>query len=399
MVRRLLILAVTGSVALAGLAALSAPDASPVLANPRAIELSDSTSTASPEPTTTLPTRGAGGAAAATDRVDLDCVDFATQEEAQAVLDADPADPNNLDPNHDGIACSLLPHAKSAAPDPLDGPARTKRNKRKRDKPTAVPTATATPRKGGKAKPAAALLTCDDFATQADAQQALDADPSDPYGLDPDGNGVACEDLLGGGNDRAAAKSGKNTQRAAASGRAKAKQVGSGKAKRAKAKAASAAEPTPTPVPVSDATPTPDAAKPKNRKTRDKQAADPTPTATPSPAAAASKEARGGGKRRNAAQGVAAATQEPAAPAAKAAPKGRKRVTDSKACGDFQYQEDAQAAYNADPSDPNHLDPDMDGIACSSLPHRDAEVVAVPKTGSLDEPAAVPLVPVIAGSR
>ena len=395
MVRRLLILAVTGSVALAGLAALPAPDAPLVLANQRAVELSDSTPTAA-----ALPTRDAGGAAAATDRVDLDCVDFATQEEAQAVLDADPSDPNNLDPNHDGIACSLLPHAQSAAPDPLDGPAKTKRNKRKRSRPTAVPTTAAKPRKGAKAKPAAAaLLTCDDFATQADAQQALDADPSDPYGLDPDGNGVACEDLLGGGNDHAAAKSGKTTQRAAASGKAKAKQVGSGKAKRAKAKAASAAEPTPTPVPVSDATPTPDAAKPKNRKTRDKLAADPTPTATPSPVAAASKEARGGGKRRNAAQGVAAATQEPAAPAAKAAPKGRKRVTDSKACGDFQYQEDAQAAYNADPSDPNHLDPDMDGIACSSLPHRDAEVVAVPKTGSLDEPAAVPLVPVIAGSR
>lgn len=398
MVRRLLILAVTGSVALAGLAALSAPGASPVLANQRAIELSDSTSTASPEPTTTLPTRGAGGAAAATDRVDLDCVDFATQEEAQAVLDADPSDPNNLDPNHDGIACSLLPHAQSAAPDPLDGPARTKRNKRKRDKPTAVPTATATPRKGGKAKPAATLLTCDDFATQADAQQALDADPSDPYGLDPDGNGVACEDLLGGSSGESAARTGKRHKRAATAGKAKAEQAGSGKAKRAKAKAASAAEPTPTPVPVSDATPTPDAAKSKDRKTRDKQAADLTPTATPSPAAA-SKEARGGGKHRNAAQGDSATTKEPAAPAAKATPKGRKRVMDSKACVDFQYQEDAQAAYNADPSDPFNLDPDMDGIACSSLPHREAEVVAVPKTGSPDEPAAVPLIPVIAGSR
>ena len=394
MVRRLLILAVTGSVALAGLAALPAPDAPLVLASQRAVELSDSTPTAA-----ALPTRDAGGAAAATDRVDLDCVDFATQEEAQAVLDADPSDPNNLDPNHDGIACSLLPHAQSAAPDPLDGPAKTKRNKRKRSRPTAVPTTAAKPRKGAKAKPAAAaLLTCDDFATQADAQQALDADPSDPYGLDPDGNGVACEDLLGGSSGESAARTGKRHKRAATAGKAKAEQAGSGKAKRAKAKAASAAEPTPTPVPVSDATPTPDAAKSKDRKTRDKQAADLTPTATPSPAAA-SKEARGGGKHRNAAQGDSATTKEPAAPAAKATPKGRKRVMDSKACGDFQYQEDAQAAYNADPSDPNHLDPDMDGIACSSLPHRDTDVVAVPKTGSIDEPAAVPLVPVIAGSR
>ncbi|HVL56560.1 MAG TPA: hypothetical protein VM491_08640, partial [Burkholderiaceae bacterium] len=42
---------------------------------------------------------------------DLDCEDFETQEEAQAVLDEDPEDPHNLDPNRDGIACALLPSA------------------------------------------------------------------------------------------------------------------------------------------------------------------------------------------------------------------------------------------------------------------------------------------------
>jgi hypothetical protein len=36
-------------------------------------------------------------------------------------------------------------------------------------------------------------LSCGDFATQADAQAAFDADPSDPYGLDLDLDGVACE--------------------------------------------------------------------------------------------------------------------------------------------------------------------------------------------------------------
>ena len=37
---------------------------------------------------------------------DLDCSDFATQEEAQAVLDQTPgADPNGLDQDKDGIAC------------------------------------------------------------------------------------------------------------------------------------------------------------------------------------------------------------------------------------------------------------------------------------------------------
>ena len=34
---------------------------------------------------------------------------------------------------------------------------------------------------------------CDDYADQAAAQSELVRDPSDPYGLDPDGNGVACD--------------------------------------------------------------------------------------------------------------------------------------------------------------------------------------------------------------
>jgi len=42
-------------------------------------------------------------------------------------------------------------------------------------------------------------LDCDDFATQADAQTELDADPSDPNGLDADSDGIACEENAGGG--------------------------------------------------------------------------------------------------------------------------------------------------------------------------------------------------------
>ncbi len=41
--------------------------------------------------------------------VDLDCVDFATQREAQAVYDQDPSDPNTLDGDDDGEACETLP--------------------------------------------------------------------------------------------------------------------------------------------------------------------------------------------------------------------------------------------------------------------------------------------------
>ncbi len=40
---------------------------------------------------------------------------------------------------------------------------------------------------------------------------------------------------------------------------------------------------------------------------------------------------------------------------------------------DFQFQEDAQAVFDQDPSDPNKLDEDRspdDGIACEALPSR-----------------------------
>ena len=54
-------------------------------------------------------------AATATPLSDLfNCDDFATQADAQAVLDADPSDPNNLDADDDGIACEAEPPAPPA---------------------------------------------------------------------------------------------------------------------------------------------------------------------------------------------------------------------------------------------------------------------------------------------
>lgn len=41
---------------------------------------------------------------------DVDCKDFQYQEEAQAVLDVTPGDPNHLDDDKDGFACETLPH-------------------------------------------------------------------------------------------------------------------------------------------------------------------------------------------------------------------------------------------------------------------------------------------------
>jgi hypothetical protein len=48
------------------------------------------------------------GFAGTAQAADLNCSDFATQQEAQAVFNADPTDPNNLDSDHDGIACESL---------------------------------------------------------------------------------------------------------------------------------------------------------------------------------------------------------------------------------------------------------------------------------------------------
>ncbi|KQW06033.1 hypothetical protein [Streptomyces sp. Root369] len=49
-------------------------------------------------------------------------------------------------------------------------------------------------------------------------------------------------------------------------------------------------------------------------------------------------------------------------------------------CADFVYQEDAQAVFDLDPTDPNRLDEDRgrdDGIACEVLPRRDTAAVNV----------------------
>lgn len=139
---------------------------------------------------------------------DLDCEDFSTQEEAQAVLDDDPGDPNNLDPNQDGIACALLPSAEDASVDFAqdatdtaseetdDRAARKAARQAQREQDAAADgqgtqDAAANNQDAGNA----AALTCDDFFTQEEAQAAFDDDPEGQAALDPDGSGIACPDL------------------------------------------------------------------------------------------------------------------------------------------------------------------------------------------------------------
>ncbi|MEU0948992.1 hypothetical protein ABZ379_40915 [Streptomyces canus] len=66
-------------------------------------------------------------------------------------------------------------------------------------------------------------------------------------------------------------------------------------------------------------------------------------------------------------------------------------------CADFAFQEDAQAEFDLDRTDPDRLDEDQgpdDGIACEALPRRDtAEVsVAMPVT---TPPTTAPVTPLV----
>ena len=95
---------------------------------------------------------------------DLDCADFATKQEAQAELERDPSDPHGLDADDDGIACEELAGGGSSGG-------------------------------GGEID-----LDCADFSTPAEAQRELERNPGDPHNLDADDDGIACEELAGGGN-------------------------------------------------------------------------------------------------------------------------------------------------------------------------------------------------------
>ena len=153
----------------------------------------------------------------------VNCSAFTYQEDAQAALLLNPADPSGLDADHDGVACESLPHRPVIAVTPttpaIVAPTTT----------TPAPTTTTTPvtptsgsavtttgatsttatsstTTGATATtiPAGDTENCPDFATQALAQAFLLADPTDPSGLDADHDGVACEDSFGTQNQQVA---------------------------------------------------------------------------------------------------------------------------------------------------------------------------------------------------
>lgn len=242
----------------------------------------------------TEPSAGAVLQLAQKEKGDLDCEDFQTQEEAQAVLLADPDDPNNLDPNGDGVACALLPLAADLQVNAASNPdAQTDE---------AAADNSGGKKKGGKNNQAEATeqeattttVSCADYATPRQAQKAFDKDPEGLAALDPDGNGTVCEETT-------------TTTEAA---------------------------PTPEPAPEQGGK-----NKNKNKNNQPEESANTTvdqPNVTP---------------------------------------------PEDIDCIDFQFQEEAQAVYDRDPSDPYNLDPNGDGFACSSLPMQ-MPITRVPNTGS-----------------
>ncbi|WP_449485360.1 hypothetical protein [Streptomyces avidinii] len=119
----------------------------------------------------------------------FECVNFAHQADAQAVLRADPSDPNHLD-DGDGVACRGLPAPRDTKPVPRTaqcGPGDTR--SALCPQPDRAFDARYFLRYGNDA------YDCPDFASQADAQAVLRFAPTDPNHLDGEGKGIACPDL------------------------------------------------------------------------------------------------------------------------------------------------------------------------------------------------------------
>ncbi|MFE7512567.1 hypothetical protein [Streptomyces sp. NPDC057540] len=128
----------------------------------------------------------------------FECGNFASQADAQAVLRADPGDPNRLDEGG-GVACRGL-----AAPRDTEPVLRTRKF-------TCGPDATRSalcpqPKRAFDARwflrYGNDAYDCSDLASQADAQAVLRFEPGDPNRLDEDRNGIACPDLPGPKDDK-----------------------------------------------------------------------------------------------------------------------------------------------------------------------------------------------------
>ena len=134
---------------------------------------------------------GAGAALAAGADIH-NCGDFEYQEDAQDVHDADTSDPNRLDDDDDDVAREDLPPRPAHTELGLDGEA-TPSSSSSSSSSASHSSADSSPVDTVDTVVSSADRDCDDFSTQAEAEDALDADPSDPERLDADDDGEACE--------------------------------------------------------------------------------------------------------------------------------------------------------------------------------------------------------------
>ena len=127
---------------------------------------------------------------------DRDCSDFSSQSEAQQALDGTVGDPERLDSDGDGIACETLGSATGSPNDPQPDNVVSIDDE---DDSDSVPAATTTgDTNAGRDRSPEATSTglvplaataardrdCPDFASRAEAQQALDSSVGDPERLD-----------------------------------------------------------------------------------------------------------------------------------------------------------------------------------------------------------------------
>ena len=122
------------------------------------------------------------------------CAGFGTQEDAQAAYDEDPAGLAHLDADSNGIACEEL-LASDVQTEPAAGtePDQERRRNRRNQEEESAPTEVVID------EPETVRIRedfdCVDFEFQEEAQKVYDDDRSDPYNLDPSGDGVACSSL------------------------------------------------------------------------------------------------------------------------------------------------------------------------------------------------------------
>ncbi|MFJ3908914.1 hypothetical protein [Streptomyces vinaceus] len=124
----------------------------------------------------------------------FECVNFASQADAQAVLRADPSDPNHLD-DGGGVACRGLSEPRDTEPVPRKGQESTCAPGVSRSALCPQPDRTFDARYF--LRYGTDAYDCADFASQADAQAALRFRPTDPNHLDGERKGIACPDLPG----------------------------------------------------------------------------------------------------------------------------------------------------------------------------------------------------------